>query len=353
MRLIVPLVILGALFGCQEPFGTDRHYLVGDRVAAILVDPEADALRLRALVVEDGTLWQDEAVELSWDVLPDGAETADGLDPDDADQTGPVARFPLPDAATTYALVARFPSGTEWRAVVPLAGVPTPLPVPSGLVAETLSLDALEATPEELDREARLDTPGAATATLSSATWSRITVDWADGIPEALTRTRWSATPEFGTFLELDEVRTDWSPARLEIDELEIEEADPIASGPLTFLALTLDDAGGTQMVARDLWMGTDEPTGVRVSGRHLTTSASPPAGARLRGTLARDDTSPSGLRLDAVEAVTELDDDDPFGTEGLDCTDVAGPFDPNWLFDGRCLRGAVDGATVVVEVDP
>ena len=39
--------------------------------------------------------------------------------------------------------------------------------------------------------------------------------------------------------------------------------------------------------------------------------------------------------------------------TLSLRCEGVDGPFDPTWLFDGRCLRADVVGSVVVGEVGP
>jgi len=64
---------------------------------------------------------------------------------------------------------------------------------------------------------------------------------------------------------------------------------------------------------------------------------------------LVADDLAPSGLRLTDPISLDALPSPDP--AEVLDCQGVDGPFDPDWLATGQCLRADLDGARVVLEL--
>ena len=80
--------------------------------------------------------------------------------------------------------------------------------------------------------------------------------------------------------------------------------------------------------------------------GRALPVDAAVAPGL-VRGVLRIDDDSPVGLRLEVLGPASPSDDP---GTAQLCSVPQLGPFDPDWLLDGTCLRDEVDGATVVVE---
>ncbi len=357
--LVVTTLVLALQLACQEPFGTDRHDLVGDRVAGIEGDLDGEVLRPRALLVSGGELFQDEAVELAWTWLDAEDPDVDAMDPDQADATGPWPELERPENAAVLGLVARFPSGADKRAIWRLGeGGPTPLPRPTRISTEVVTgLDSIAAAPEDLEREARLARSARPAVWLPITRWARLTLNFAAGEPPSeLTRTRWMSLAGAGTFLELDLTRTDWSPAHLVFDDLEIDEAEPLSAGLGTFLALALDDSGGTRSRAQDVWLDQDPEPGLMVGGRWLPGEAVLLAEhTHARFTLVSSEASTVGLAATAITGLTldDLSADDPYGTEALPCrVEVSGPFDPTWLLDGRCLRGDVDGATVVALVE-
>jgi hypothetical protein len=336
------LVVLLGLVGCQAPFGEARQRLAGDRVAAITLSHEADGVvRPAAWTVVEGRPWADEPPELMWSWLPDG------VSPDTPPAAPVVGAWPALTRPATASvprlrLEARFASGEVSIAVidVPEAGLP-PL---DGLDLALLPGRPLaDATETELARDARLAEPAEPADAVPVGTWARLAVR---SPPPDGTRVRWMATA--GTVLELDATSTDWAPADLVLDDLDVEEATPLESGVVTVLALAVDGRGGNVAAARDVPVGRPG-AGMPVSGRWLPGDGlSPETVGWFRGRLAADDASPTGLRLDDATPV-----DPPagaYGTETLACAGpTPGPFDPTWLLDGRCTRADVVGADVVV----
>lgn len=335
------LVLLG-LLACQAPFGEPRQRLAGDRVAAITVTHEPDGVvRPAAWAIVDGRPWADDGPTLTWSWL------ADGVSPD-APPVAPVeGRWPaLTRPATASAprlrLEARFPSGE-----VAIATLDVP---DSGLAAlDGVELAVLpdrplaDATAEILARDARLAEAAEPADAVPVGTWARLGLRGT--LPEDA-RVRWMATA--GTILELDATTTDWAPADLVLDDLDVEEATPLDPGVATFLVLVVDGLGGNVATARDVIVGP-LGEGVPVAGRWLPAAGlSPTDGPLVRGRLAADDSSPTGLRLD--DGVRLDPPVDAYGTEDLPCAGpTPGPFDPSWLLDGRCARADVVGAEVVV----
>jgi hypothetical protein len=332
------------LCGCQIPYGPDRHEVEADRIVAITrhATDAPGAVTLRAQVAVGGHLWQDEPVSFAWYPLLDG-EIADDVDAG----AEPAARGPaatLPPDGSRWALIADFPSGTTWRAEVVVG--PDVLPTPTELTLGELPLPF--AAPEEGALE--LDARAALTPidpTLTPSRWYRLTATWAgtdatDGRPAGLDRVRWMTTAPRTTFLELDDVTTDWATGLLTLDDGEVEAATPGVAGPATILALALDGSGANALAARDLWLGLG-PKLAWIGARALT--APPDAAPGLwDATLAADDASPTGLAVVDLRAPSDGDLPAP------DCTGGA-PFHPDHLLDGRCLRPEVIGAVVRVEV--
>jgi hypothetical protein len=163
-----------------------------------------------------------------------------------------------------------------------------------------------------------------------------------------------------GTFLELDNQRTDWAAGDLVLDDLEIEEATPIEPGVFTVLALAVDGAAGNVARAQEHWLGPAE-VGFVTAGRWLSADAEVADASWIRATLAADDMSPTGLALvdvTALDTAPDLTGDDPWQTASLSCAglsteDRSAPFSPSWLFDSRCTRDDVVGATVILEASP
>lgn len=364
-RLLSITALIASALACQAPFDRDRHDLVGDRIVALQVAADGDAdVRADAWLLAEGRTWSDAPAQLRWYWLNPDAPDLDALDPlDPADAIGPHAALVHPDPGrdAVLGLLVRFPDGTAGRATYTLdAGAPDAfarrLTVDVALVGD-LQIDAT--TPEQLARDARADTstkPTAPASEVPEGRWARLTArfDDADATapPAAVTRVRWMGTG--GTFLELDRVSTDWAPADIVFDDLEVDSLTPLSAGAVTMVALALDDAGTTLPQAVDVWVGPAPGPGLWVDGRWLPTSVdvSASTSSLWQGELAADDTSPTGLRLDNPRpvALDALFPADPFGTQGLPCDgDVDGPFDPSWLFRALCRRDAVVGATVVV----
>ncbi len=342
MTTLLPAIGL-YLAACQVPYGTPRQALVGDRVAAITLHAESEGWRAAAWRVEDGQPWTDELPNLAWSWVGP-TDDVDALTEADAVAIGPWPLLSAPDAnpPLRLALVARFPSGFEERAVLDVPGAAA-----AELGAITLSIlpdrPLGDATEEHLNLEARVAELAQNGAFVPEQTWARLSLD--TSAHPAPNRLRWMATG--GTFLELDATQTDWAPSTLVLDDLDVEESAPLAPGTVTVLALGLDGTGANAARATDLWVGPPS-TGVWLEGRFLPTDA-PVASGLASGRLEPDDDSPTGLRwVDVTPA--ELDSsDDPYATRALPCAGPTdGPFNPSWLFDGRCTRQDVVGAVVV-----
>ncbi len=331
------------LAACQVPYGTPRQALVGDRVAAITLHAESDGWRPAAWQIENGHGWTDEPPDLAWSWVGP-SDDVDALTQADAVATGPWPLLNAPDTnpPLRLALVARFPSGFEERAVLDVPGAAA-----DELGAITLAVlperPLEDATEEQLNLEARVAEVAQDGAFVPEQTWARLSVD--TSVHPAPHRLRWMATA--GTFLELNATQTDWAPSTLVLDDLDVEESAPLAPGTVTVLALGLDGTGANAARALDLWVGPPG-TGVRLEGRFLPTDA-PVEPGLASGRLEPDDDSPTGLRwVDVTPAVLDTSDD-PYGTRALSCAGPTdGPFDPSWLFDGRCTRNDVAGAVVV-----
>ena len=164
-----------------------------------------------------------------------------------------------------------------------------------------------------------------------------------------------------GTFFELDADTADWLPAEVSVDDEDITVAEPVSDGLFSGMVLALDDQGNNDLRAFDWWLGAPASGLFTSSGRWLGTDetlvpdeASEPA--LIQGTLTLDDEAPSGVRLEEATLVeaTELSEDDPYGTQALGCSHpTSGPFDPNWLLEGRCTRTQIEGATVIAQGSP
>lgn len=326
------------LLACQEPFGADRHDLVGHRIAAVEVEVGADAVRPRAALIDGGRTWSDAPPTLGWWWLPD----ADALDALDAGST-PDARGatptlgPVPPAAPVLALVATWSDGDQRRAFVDLTGAPRAGARPTALVARALPLEVPPEGDEEAGEALELEARRRLAATdgpLAPGGFARLV---AEGVPTADT-VRWMATA--GTFLELDPVTTDWVAGDLVLDDETVEAFTPAPAGTLTFLALALGDGLG-RFRAADVHVGVD-PVGAWVDGRWL-----PGDDGALPGwvVLVAADDAPLGLAVGA--RAQGPDTPPPCGV------DTGGRLVPDALLTGACGRSDLAGATVWLEADP
>lgn len=303
----------------------------------------------RALLVSDGALWADEATALRW-ALVDEDEDLETFE--DFDAEGPTAELTLAAATPRLLLAATFPSGSERRALLDLPVGETV----ASMATFTMSLrviaglDVSQVEADALTLEVRRATTADPAEVVPQGGFARLGLVTDDPTPDGL-RSRWMTVGSRGTFFELDATRTDWAAGVLVVDDDDIEARRPLSKGFTTAVGLALDDAGGTATAIRDLVV-EEAPTALTTRGRALLVDAVPEEGL-VRGRLTADDTSPTGLRLVEARAVRtgDLDADDPYGTRALPCAEpVDGPFDPSWLADQRCLRGALEGAVVVVE---
>lgn len=286
------------LAACQEPFGADRHDLVGFRIAAVSVPPAApgDEVVPRAAVVVDGRAWSPSPIDLAW-YWVDDTDEIEAIDPlTVADAAGPSPLLTVPDRPI-LAVVARRGS-EDRRAFVEVAPPPATIAAPTAFALD----------------------PG---PTVEPGETVRLRAD-TDGL------VRWMATA--GTFTEIDEQTADW------------RSRDP---GPVTVVALALGEPGEATFAATDLHVGDPGP-GLWVGQRWLPTDVALEPGEHVRGTLAADDASPCGLRLTAPEVVPGPED------AAYDClVPLDGTFDPGWLLEQRCGRDALAGDDVVVRVGP
>lgn len=343
-RLTVLLLV--PLAACQQPFGADRHDLLGLRVAAIAAHHQRGALTLRVAVIADGRPFSDEPVDLRWFLLPDArpesvAELPDGATPD---AVGPGPRWSWPLDAAAIGLIAHH-QGARYDAIVPLDEAPGAPPDLTGIALHESPLDLDGVKAEDLALHARRAQPlGETIDAVPVGGFARLVAQ----ISEPEQPIRWMATAPSGTFLELDRAVTDWAAGDLRFDDDDVEEAVPAEAGVRTVLALALSGRsdGANHWRAREVWVGPPPAGIVTRSGRWIGTDRAVD-GVAVQGVLVADDDAPTGLVLRNVEAVPL--DTEP-GTADLPCTTpVSGPFDPDWLLAQRCARSQVVGATVVV----
>lgn len=333
-----------ALLACQAPFGTDRHDLVGFRLAAVSVPPAfaTETVTPEVALVVDGRPWSDDPVELVWYWVEteDDVLAIDPLTP--VAGSGPAPSLLVPSRERVLAVVATH-DGREQRAFVELPEPPGLLDAPFDVLAEGLPLTVDAAEGPELVLDARAALEPTALAEIAPGDFVRLTAD-VDGDPLV----RWMATA--GTFFELERQVADWAAGELRLDVDEIDDGRTVLDpGPVTVLALALGVPGETRFAALDLSVGP-HPPGVVVQGRAVPTvpAVDPQPGDGVAGTFVADDTSPTGFRLEGATLVDLLTVD--FGSDAIPCAaNLVGPFDPRWLLTGVCTRADVDGRAVVL----
>lgn len=359
MRLhVLPLSALLALgAACQEPFGADRHELVDLRVAGLKVRPvpESQPAQITATgaLFVDGRPWADAPVDWRWRWVED-ADALAALQPENnVHARGPASELELPEGSEDplLGLLAVHEDGRVYRSMIRVPRDPGHRwpEIEAIEVARVEGTDLDSLAPEQVPAASRADW-AATEGPVAPGDIARITVARGASAPNA--RARWMSAGGAGTFLELDRARADWVAGAWAYDDEEVTEATPLAAGWVTGFTLLLDDLGGADYRAWDLPVGV-EPIGLFTPRGRFLPAEAPFAGGLVRGTLVADDSAPFGLRLERAAMVRrdELPRVDPFGTSALACEiPVAGPFDPDWLLEGRCLRGALDGAVVVVE---
>ena len=240
MRHRAPIAIgLCLLMGCQDPFGSDRHDLLGDRIAAILASPAGGppgtTVVVNTALVVDGRLWSDEPVDLAW-AWTDSVADVTTLTADDAVESGSDASLRIPSQGAVLGLVATFPSGFVEYAAFELSDVATlPAPISTALTPQT-----------------------------TVANDDVIPVD----VPDYDGRIRYMSAGGRGTFVETSATAADLTIAEVVFDDGEEESREQTEEGALTILALGLGN--GNAVRTQDLWVGTP-PTGIWLAdGRFL-----------------------------------------------------------------------------------
>jgi hypothetical protein len=299
MRHRAPIAIgLYLLAGCQDPFGSDRHDLLGDRVAAVLASPAGGpagtTVVVNAALTVDGRLWSDEPVDLAW-AWTDSVADVTTLSASDAVETGVDASLRIPSAGAVLGLVATFPSGFVEYAALEMSDLAT-LPVP-------LSAPLTDATTVVRDDIVEVDVPGY------------------DG------RIRYMSVGGRGTFVETSATAADLTIAEIVFDDAEEQSRTQTEEGALTILALGLGN--GNALRAQDLWVGTPPPGIWLADGRFLPSDVDVIPGQDVR--LGVDDDASWGLRITAVRSSE--------GTDTLDLDDVMTGRFQRYDYDGRWVQ--------------
>jgi hypothetical protein len=320
------------LAACQEPFSVDRHDLVGLRVAAVeLPAVEVNTpFQPRLAVVVDGRPWFDDPPSFAWVWLDDPDALADWTSDDDVDASGPTPTLSWPSDDATLGLITRW-GDDEHRAFI--QGRPqgvTPPPPPGPITAREIALSLDDGAALTLESR-RSVSAGDEASNAQPGSFLRLEATGHDD--GAL---RWMATG--GTYLELDERSADWGAADFQLDEDEVDAAQRSPEGPVTVVALTVDDRLN-RFATRDLLIG-DMPEGAWIGERFI------PGPTLLEATvveLVADDEAPSGLGY-------RLPDDQPAAPdEPPECARM--PFHPDQMLEARCPRSAWVGRRV--RLDP
>jgi hypothetical protein len=332
---------LPLLLGCQEPFGTDRHDLVGTRIVAIQAGG-GDRIQPSAALLEEGRMWADAPAALSWRwELPDSH-------PDtwrnEVVAEGSAPELMVPDRRRLLVLDAQFSVGERLQAMVVIPRQADPIeataPEVDGLPLRVSRVKASELGVRRRGSLALEPTAGV----VETGGFARI-VSGADRPSQA----RFLSTA--GTWFELDRHASDWAAGEVVVDDEEVVRRSVLDAGTVSMLVITLADDGSTAWQALDVHVG-QPASGVWVDGRWLPTEGEF-ADEHVAGRLVADDTAPLGLALAEARGVGALGGADPYGTEALACEPaVSGPFDPRWVVTHRCARSALDGVEVVVRVD-
>ena len=305
------LGMLWALASCDALFTVSRHDLGPYRIAALgVVDEEATA----AIWSGEG-LFHDTAPVLEWSL--NGAFLGSGWG------------VPV-DGEGELELEVFAPDGSNLSARVDVGEAPAPF----GILRESVVLG------ESLDLEARRDaTTHEIIDSADSGEAVRVTLLLDSGT------SRWMSVLGLGTVLEVEERSADLLAEEVLVDKGEVVSREPLSDGLYHHLVLALDGAGGNRWVWVDAAFG-DEGPWLRHEGRLLGISeVVEPSTGLVAGTLVESPTL-AGLCLTDLEAVTGLEQQD-----ALACAPVGLPFRMAWASDGRCTRGELAGARVVLEV--
>ena len=312
MRALPLLILLAA---CQEPFSVNRHELGPFRIAAVGV---VDGVASAALWSGQG-LYHDERPTLTWTL--DGAPLGEGYD------------VAVPAEGGLLGLTVTTSSGEVYAAEVTARSAPI---APPGVTRAAVDLS------ESVDLAARREVLAeSVSGSVAEGEATRLSLV-GDGV-EGLTW-RWMSAGGLGTLLELDPGVADVLAEELELDDGVLISRAPTGPGIYPQLVLGLDGAGGNLWVWADAAIGVTTPL-LRHEGRLIPADAEVGPGL-VAGTVQLSD-DVVGLSLTGVAPATE---DDIAGTF-LSCAPSPGePFRLQWLAEGRCVRGELDGERVVLE---
>ena len=323
---------------CQEPFGANRQDLVGDRIAAMQAVSTSDgSWSTRLALVQGGQTWSDEAPAIQWG----WSDTVEGASAATLTSVGPSNRVTKgPDDGPVLVAHVTFPSGASRLAALDTSALVAPaLDAPTLDAPLAVPLDIHTATPDDLALEQRLTLEGSPISAVDPGGTLRWTTP-----PTAETRIRWMATA--GTFLELAPHQTDWFAAEVLLDELEVEAVEDLEPGIVTFMALLLDERGGTAWSLTDTVVGPPLSNALRLDGRYVSVPAGTEPG-QYNATLAPSDW-PSGLALTGLSVPdSTIDPSTPPCAEGHDGSVM------DWLLEAQCTRDELLGAVVLVELTP
>jgi len=296
-------------------------------------------------------MWADEAPEFRWYWVAENDDAVIAIDAADSPAaSGPAPVLEIPNSDRRLALLVET-GGQQLKAFIDLDEDPPAMPSLTNVVVsrvDDVQLSSLEGNALDLDQ--RLDWSSSESNSFDPGDILRL--EAVPSFTDKALRSRWSATSPFGTFFELDLLRTDWIAGEVTIDNSEIEASVPIAKGGLSVLSILLNDSGGTDYRITDLYIG-ERPDGFDANGRWMTTDIPIPSTASLvAGVLAAEDSATTGLRLQDTQLLTEDDlaATDPYGLQAHGCSGISSePFDPNWLAEHRCTRTQVVGHSVVM----
>lgn len=307
------LLLLGA--ACQEPFDVRRKDLGPFRIAAVGTEQGV----ARAAIWSGVGAYHDDAPLLSWS--QDGVALGEGHD------------VAVPGTGLLQLSVTA-PDGSVHQAQVSVAEPP---PAPA-VAREAVSLGA------DLSLDARRAASGSPVeGSVASGEAVRLRLSWEEGVDSSAWSTRWMSAMGEGSLLELETFAADVIADEVELEEDEVISREAGEDGITTHLALVIDGAGGNRWTWLDAAIGVDQPL-VRHEGRLLALGEEAAPGLVAVRMESSDDLW--GLQPVFLEAVSDLDSQDP-----LPCAPADQPFRLAWLVEGRCTRGEVAGARVVLEL--